>query len=481
MLIPDKEVQTVKRSRNLLALVVLVSAFASFAAAQEKATPISYDLKVRIEPPKGDIAVQGRLEIAKPPHAREFSFGLHETFAIQRLLVDGHKAGFSTHAAQTPMTPATMNVTVTLPDTTTDRVHMDMEYAGHLKEIPEFGSFAGQKEAMDDQINSRMVELASYSSWYPQFAYGQQFQIQMEVSLPQGWISICSGKKLADSIRPGRAITRWSSPKDTDILVLASRDYKERVVRQSGTDIEIYHTKMPETFIAGEAGQIAGVVGLFTDRLGETTIPGGSVKHVYSPKRYGQGMAGIARPGIIATSEGRTLDSLAQDPNFSLFQGIAHEIAHFWWHMGRDQGDWINEAFAEYFSAVAVQKTISEEKFQGALKYYRQKVAELPTEAPPLSKIPFLNDQVGFVVRYYKGALMLDDLRATLGDQKFFQACHDFFQKYKDQAIGTPEFRSFWRDQLGERQNLIEVWIDSPGGVPSRERTNAAAATHPSF
>ncbi len=464
------------RFRSLF-LAIAVSVLSVGLPAQEKATPISYDLKVRIEPAKGNIAVRGAMEIAKAPHAREFSFGLHETFAIQHLWVDGKQAAFSTHAAPTRLTPATMNVTVTLPDSPADRIRMEIEYAGHLKEIPEFGSSAGQKEAMDDQINSRMVELASYSSWYPQFPYGEQFQIQLEVSLPQGWISICSGKKLAEKLQQGEAITRWSSAKDIDILILASRDYKKRAVRQSGVDIEIYHTKMPERFIAGEAGQIAGVVELFTERLGETTIPARTVKHVYSPKRYGQGMAGIARPGFIATSEGRTLDSLAQDPKFSLFQGIAHEIAHFWWHIGHGQGDWINEAFAEYFSAVAVQKTSSEEKFQGALKNYRQQVGQLPADAPSLSQIPFSNDPVGFVVRYYKGALMLDDLRARLGDQNFFQACRDFFQTYKDQTIGTAEFRSFWKQRLGHQKEFIDKWIDSPGGVPNLEPRKDVAAT----
>jgi hypothetical protein len=39
--------------------------------------------------------------------------------------------------------------------------------------------------------------------------------------------------------------------------------------------------------------------------------------------------AGIARPGLMVTSEGLTMEELALDPKFSLFQGIAHEIGHY--------------------------------------------------------------------------------------------------------------------------------------------------------
>lgn len=226
---------------------------------------------------------------------------------------------------------------------------------------------------------------------------------------------------------------------------------------------------MPEKFIEGEVQQIASVVKLYTDRLGETNIPGGTVRHVYSPKRKGQGKAGTARPGLIVTSEGVTLESLGSDPHFSLFQPIAHEIAHFWWNFGAGQGDWINEASAEYFSAIAVQRISSETEFKSILEDYRKQVRELPADAPPLATVPFINDNVGYVVRYFKGALMLDQLRETLGEENFFPACREFFQTYKGKSIGTSEFRSFWKAKLAGRGKLVDVWLDSRGGLPDLE------------
>ena len=464
-----------RRCHYMLLLLTLALYLSTPLAAEENAIPVSYHLNVTIDPAPGNIAVRGKIDVPLvSPRAREIQFALHETFAIKKLRVNGQTASFSSKAAEpTPINPATRNVLVNLPSNIQQgKIHIDLEYGGHLKEIPEFGTFPGQPLALDDQINPRLVELANYSSWYPQFfVMGHPLEIDLELSLPQGWIAVCSGKKLDDRTNDGRAITRWSSQSDTDILIAASPNYKQKSTRLSDVTIEIYYTQMPEEFIDREMRQIADVMKIFTDSLGETTVPAGTVKHVYSPKRKGQGRAGIARPGMIVTSEGRIMELLAKDPKFSLFQDIAHEIAHFWWNFGAGQGDWINEAFAEYFSAVAVKKISSEKEFRAVVENYRKQIEELPANAPCLSSVPF--DGSGFLIRYYKGSLLLDYMRRTLGDEKFFQASRDFFQTYKGKSVGTAEFRSFWKQRLADQKNELDVWLDSAGGLPELQRTQA--------
>lgn len=107
------------------------------------------------------------------------------------------------------------------------------------------------------------------------------------------------------------------------------------------------------------------------------------------------------------------LEQLRNDPHFSLFHDVAHEIAHFWWPFGAGQGDWINEALAEHFSALAVQKIMSDQQFQNLLANYRKEAGNLPAVALPLAEVPFSGDV--FVIQYYKGSLMLDSLRGSPG------------------------------------------------------------------
>ena len=452
---------------GFLFVLILQLILSAAALAEDKAVPVSYDLNVIIEPQQGSIAVHGSIGVPVEAGAATLQFGLHETFAIRRLLINGHSSKFSFQPGDTsPFYPATRKVIVLLPaGGPAGKVQMEIEYAGRLKEIPEFGTFPDQKQAMDDQINSRVVELANYSSWYPQFfAYGRPFETKLEVSFPKGWLAICSGKKLDDQEKNGRTVTRWASLQDTDILITAAPNFKGKVIPLADGQIDIYYTQLPEAFIDRDGGEIEAVVNLFTQGLGSTTIPSGAVKHVFSPMRKGQGRAGIARPGMIVTSEGRMLEQLASDPKFSLLQDVAHEIAHFWWNFGVGQGDWINEAFAEYASASAVRQIVSEEQFQKVLGRYRNAVRELPADAPSLAKVPF--DGSGFVIRYYKGSLMLDSIRQSMGDVAFGGAVREFFQAYKGQPIGTAEFRSFWKEKLGDKGNLIDSWVDSTGGLP---------------
>jgi len=431
--------------------------------------PISYKVEVVVEPSLGTIAVRAKLQIPIKSKSKEFTFRLCRTFAITQLAIHGKKLSYSVHAADPgPMTPAANNVIVSLPrNLDTQAVLMDIAYRGHLKDIPEWNTFPDQKLALDDQINSHLVELAGYSSWHPVFVSGEPIRVdELALSLPFGWTAICSGAKLDERKTQDRVISRWSSPKDLDIVIVAAPNFKEKSFRQSGVSAEVYYTRLPDEFVAREGQQMAEIVQLYSTLLGRTDIPGGSIRHVYSPKRRGQGKAGFARPGLIVTSEGITLDSLASNPAFSLFQPIAHEVAHFWWNFGAGQGDWINEAFAEYFSALAVQKISSEQEFSAILSDYHSQVADLPTDAPSLANVPFLNDQHGFVVRYYKGSLMLHTLRELMGDEKFFQACYEFFQTYRGQSIGTPEFRNFWYAKLAAHKDFLARWLDSPGGIP---------------
>ena len=107
---------------------------------------------------------------------------------------------------------------------------------------------------------------------------------------------------------------------------------------------------------------------------------------------------------------------------------------------------------------------VSEEQFQKVMEGDRSEVRALPADAPSLAKVPF--DGSGFVVRYYKGSLMLDSIRQTMGNDAFAAAAREFFQTYTGKSIGTAEFRSFWKEKLGGNKAFIDVWLDSGGGLP---------------
>jgi aminopeptidase N len=327
--------------------------------------------------------------------------------------------------------------------------------------------FGAIRIVLNLSVNPRLVQLASYSSWYPQFgAFGSHFRSDLEISVPQGWTAVSGGAK-RDVVAHGvRTVTHWSVADNFDLVISAAPNFRVTERRAGDMAIEIYHTQMPDAVVAHEADQVAAVMTLFKDRLGEAPVPGSTIRHIYLPMKHGQGRAGIARAGEIVTSEGRVLEAMEGNPSYTLFQDVAHEIAHFWWNFGSGQGDWINEAFAEYFSALAVREIESNAKFDGILERYRKGVTALPINAPSLATVSKEGGDMVWTIRYQKGALMLNAVHQAMGDASFIKTAGDFFQTYEGKSIGTVEFCTFWRERLGDKKAVLDAWLDSSGSIP---------------
>jgi hypothetical protein len=73
----------------VIILLVIFIGIGSPLSAGEKGPTVLYDLNVKIEPAAGTIAVRGKIEVPVEAESKGFQFGLHETFAINRLTVNG--------------------------------------------------------------------------------------------------------------------------------------------------------------------------------------------------------------------------------------------------------------------------------------------------------------------------------------------------------------------------------------------------------
>ncbi|MFW5898787.1 MAG: M1 family aminopeptidase [Candidatus Saliniplasma sp.] len=434
--------------------------------------PRSYDIKVRVEPEEGKLRVEAVLDltISSDP---SIEFYLHETFEIVSLKINSSDKDYLTEKNEpTPVNPASKKVIVQdgLEGSVEDTVELEVSYSGKLKDIPEFESMQDQKIGLDDRITDKHVELACYSAWYPYFGFGHDFDIDLELDIPSQLISVCSGRKLSSEEEGRRRIERWKAIGANDIVIVASPDFKNKTIEGSFGEFSVYYTKLPEDFIQREIEEIGGAIELYQDILGKSSLSGSTFKNVYSPKEKGQGA--FSRNGMIVYSEGYVLDQLKEDPKTSLFKWNAHEIAHFWWNIGSGQADWINEAFAEYFSCLAVEEILSEKKFDEYLEKYEDLVEEIPIDAPSISEVEPYNTGENYAVRYYKAPLMLHRFRDRLGKEDFVRTSKDFYDRYKDSGVETSDFKSFWGEISGEKNliNTLEGWLTSKGGLPGGKR-----------
>jgi len=457
---------------RILALLPALLAAALPAVGQSPGVrAVGYSLDVDIDPEAGSMRVAGVVRAVREDlNSSRLEFALHETFDIESLAVNGHTATFSIEPGDFGTDrPAAKKVVVQLPERVREPyLDLDIQYGGTFARLPQFGSEEARTEgrALDDSVNGRRVELSWYSSWYPQFGdFGARFETVLDIGLPDGWTAAITGAPFEEEGGDGVGTEVWRSPSSNDLVVVAAPRMRRQVVDRSGVLIEVYDTRLPEAFLDREVENAASILQCFTRLLGDPLQSRTPVKVVYSPRLEGQG--GYTRPGMIVLSEGRVLEALAHDPRISLLRGIAHEAGHFWWNFGSGPGDWINETFAEYFALVAVGEIDAAAAVERTLAAYGNAVSSLPDDAPALADVDASNSGHGYTIRYAKGSLMLHALRRAMGDDAFFKASRDFYQRFREQRISTDEFREFWRSRLGDSASLVDIWVDSPGGVPS--------------
>jgi aminopeptidase N len=447
--------------------ITLFLAFSTWSIHVRAEQPTAYHLSVNVSPQSGEVHVDGRVAVElENTRQKKLTFDLHRAFRITTLEVNQVPVKYSLEEYQpSPLTPTARRVNVQLPsDIPDEKVELSISYQGKLQKLPDFGTPGSDGPFLDDAITSERVELSYYSSWYPSFSFGARFDTDLEVSLPKTWKAACIGKQY----RQSESVVRCTGHEVNDLVILASPRFKVETAETSSGKVVIYHTQLPEPFVRREVEETEKTLRFFTGRIGTPKSSDGTVKHVYAPRKLGQG--GYARTGMIVTSEGRVLEVLANDPDASLLRGTAHEMGHFWWSFGAGQGDWLNETFAEYFSLLAVREVQGQEAFETSLTQRKNAVAELPDDAPAISAVPPSNDGDGYTIRYFKGAMMLDHFRRLMGDEAFYRASRDFYHQYKDERVGTAEFREFWVKALGHDQRWVTVWLDSKGGLPEAQQ-----------
>ncbi len=183
---------------------------------------------------------------------------------------------------------------------------------------------------------------------------------------------------------------------------------------------------------------------------------------------------------------------------------VLHELAHMWF------GDlvtmrwwndlWLNESFAEYAStlaaAEATQWTQSWTTFNSLEKSWAYRQDQLPSTHPIVAEISDLQDVlVNFDgITYAKGASVLKQLVAWVGQEEFFAGVRSYFKKFAHanteltdlltelEATSGRDLSAWskvWLQEAGVTLLRPQIETDSQGRIASFVITQEAPETHP--
>ena len=235
--------------RRLTIMLSLLVAFASVSNQAGAAHPLRYKLDVQLDPGRHHVAATALVSLQIEEGESVLSFGLHETFRIAECAVNGNPARCTrAQPSAEGAAPTSREVTVQLPEALGHgSVDLEIRYDGVIRNMPGWGTPDVEGPFQDDTAGPDRVELALYSNWYPVFAFGPVFDVEMTVTIPAGWIVTCLGQKLDQRDSPDETTTRWQAQSVNDVLIIASPGLRTMDIETAAGRVRIHHTRLPET------------------------------------------------------------------------------------------------------------------------------------------------------------------------------------------------------------------------------------------
>ncbi len=235
----------------------------------------------------------------------------------------------------------------------------------------------------------------------------------------------------------------------------------------------------------------------FFPRLFAFAYPFGKYEQAFVPE---YNLGAMENPGLVTFTEaylfpsGATRAQLAGRANTLL-----HEMSHMWF------GDlvtmrwwddlWLKESFAEFMGAYAsvhaTEYTDAWVTFALARKEWAYRQDQLPTTHPIVADIPDLEAarQNFDGITYAKGASVLKQLVAFVGEEAFMDACRAYFRRFAFENTSLDDFLEVldeasdhdvraWAQQWLHTTGVPVLEVRLPGSVDNDAEAPGAHATH---
>ncbi|MGH3158493.1 MAG: M1 family aminopeptidase, partial [Streptosporangiaceae bacterium] len=246
--------------------------------------------------------------------------------------------------------------------------------------------------------------------------------------------------------------------------------------------------------LAAEAGlaRIGGIISQslrYYERLLGVACPYPEINVVFLPE-----MAAIAMQVPSLTAANEPLLQRAPDPEDGFATRVlAHEVAHVWFGCmveGRWWDDlWLGEAMATYLSVLAGDEALGQDPAWAWFGVVEKDVAyqadSVPGTPPVSSAVPDPSDALNrpYAITYVKGASVIRQLAALIGDDALRAGLRDYLTRYGGAVATLDDLVGCWSRASGrDLTGWASDWLRTPGVNMLRpELTLAADGTVGSF
>lgn len=293
----------------------------------------------------------------------------------------------------------------------TENDELEFEYEGCIPEII----------ADINQINENIIELASYSGWYPKLCnIDEAFDFDLKVKLPVGYELISNGHYSAN-----RQII--SAAKENDIVIFASNQVERFVYRESNILCVFLCPSDMVKQMEQRAKDLVQANSLFTEKFG-CQAPESKTAEIVSVFRPGGGW-GYKRGNVTFLSAEFNKTKIQYKDDF-------HELAHGWWCIANvTTDDWINEGGAEFSAYTAANHIYGSSFAQNYISGCLEKIAASDCNTSIVNTN--YTSEHRYLNHYIKTAIMFINAEKEFGDKRVFDLLKNVYQTYKNTRNAT--------------------------------------------
>ncbi|MFI6069416.1 aminopeptidase N [Micromonospora sp. NPDC051227] len=298
--------------------------------------------------------------------------------------------------------------------------------------------------------------------------------VTLSVTAPQQWI-VAGNAELAANPAPGRWEFAPSAPLATYFFSLIAGPYHVRRAEHDGIPLGIYCRRSLADHLDADAEEIFTITRQCLDRFHQLfteRYPFGKYDQAFVPEFNGGAME---NPGLVTFRDDYVFRSAVTDTQREQRAGtIAHEMAHMWF------GDlvtmrwwddlWLNESFAEY---LGTRVTAEATRFDQAWTTFAMRrkawgyAADQRPSTHPVAPREVVDAEAGLLnfdgISYAKGASVLRQLVAWLGDEAFLAGLNAHFAAHRfGNATLADLLASLSASSGRDLSDWAELWLRRP-------------------
>jgi len=323
------------------------------------------------------------------------------------------------------------------------------------KRAPWDGGFVWKKDAQNKPFIGVAVQGTGASLWYPVKDHQTDEPdrgASIKVAVPNGLMNVSNGRFLG-SENLNNGYTRWDwevkSPINNYNIVINIADYVHIHESHKGLDLDYYVLRENEAKARKHFAEVKPMMDCFQEKFGTYPFVEDGFKLVETP------YLGMEHQSAVAYGNKYMKGYMGSDMTGTgvglLFDYITiHETGHEWFGnsiTSKDIADmWIHESFTTYSESVFVECEFGYEK---AMQYINGQRGMVSNQKPIIGQFG-VNYKTGNSDMYYKGALMLNTLRHSIGDDaKWWAMLRKYCETYRYQIIETKDVVSFFSKESG--------------------------------